>query len=193
MPSIPVHRTWQKLVIPHELKSLNEFIDALKRNKYAGNRMKQTETTTCALYAKRQLTPITRPVRVTFHWYSKDKRKDLDNVDSARKFILDGLQEANILINDSRRFVADIGKSEFRIDKMNPRVEVLIHSRSSPMTLYDDSSRPPCRRACSLTSRSSSSRSPQSPAACLAMNSTGLRPAPTRSSRAPGVDTTWPS
>lgn len=47
-------------------------------------------------------------------------------MDSARKFILDGLQEAKILINDSRRFVADIGKSEFSIDKQNPRVEVLI-------------------------------------------------------------------
>jgi Holliday junction resolvase RusA-like endonuclease len=120
------HRTWQKLVIPGELKSLNEFINALKHNKYIGNKMKQTETQYCALYAKRQLQPITQPVRVTFHWYSKDMRKDLDNVDSARKFILDGLQVAGILINDSRRFVADIGKSEFRIDKQNPRVEVLI-------------------------------------------------------------------
>jgi len=106
----PAHRTWQKLVIPGELKSLNEFINALKHNKYIGNQMKQTETQYCALYAKRQLQPITQPVRVTFHWYSRDKRKDLDNVDSARKFILDGLQEAQILINDSRRFVSDIGR-----------------------------------------------------------------------------------
>jgi Holliday junction resolvase RusA-like endonuclease len=88
--------------------------------------MKQTETKVCEIYARRQLHPVTGPVRVTFHWYSRDKRKDLDNVDSARKFILDGLQEAKVIINDSRRFVADIGKSEFYIDKQNPRVEVWI-------------------------------------------------------------------
>jgi Holliday junction resolvase RusA-like endonuclease len=116
----------QKLVIPGELKSMNEFINALKHNKHVGNAMKQTETDTCAWYAKQQLQPVTKPVIVSFHWYSKNKRKDLDNVDSARKFILDGLQVAGILENDSRRFVADLGKSEFRIDKKNPRVEVLI-------------------------------------------------------------------
>lgn len=121
----------QKLVIPGELKSLNEFINALKHNKYIGNSMKKSETTYCAVYARNQLKPITQAVRVTFHWYSRDKRKDLDNVDSARKFILDGLQEAKIIINDSRRYVADIGKSEFRIDKQNPRVEVLIETIAS--------------------------------------------------------------
>lgn len=122
----------QTLVIPGELKSMNEFINALKHNKYIGNQMKRTETEFCALHARNQLKPVTNPVCVSFHWYSKSRRKDLDNVDSARKFILDGLQEAGILLNDSRRYVADLGKSEFRIDKTNPRVEVIIQEIEVP-------------------------------------------------------------
>jgi len=116
----------QKLTIPGELTPLNDYIKEINKNKHAGNRVKQEETDRCAWYAKEQLRPIDRPVRVTFHWYSRHRKHDIDNVDAARKFVLDGLQVAGILKNDTRKYVADLGKPEFFIDKDNPRVEVLI-------------------------------------------------------------------
>lgn len=62
-----------------------------------------------------------------FHitWYSKDKRKDPDNIASGIKFLLDGLVEAGVLPNDGWKEIRSISHS-FHIDKANPRVEVEI-------------------------------------------------------------------
>ena len=49
---------------------------------------------------------------------------DCDNVAFAKKYILDGLKEAKIIPDDSRKYVAGLGGDFFEIDKNNPRVEV---------------------------------------------------------------------
>jgi Holliday junction resolvase RusA-like endonuclease len=64
------------------------------------------------------------PVTIHFEWYRGNAKSDPDNVDFARKFILDGLVEAGILRNDTcreiRRLVADVYVSS------QPRVVVTI-------------------------------------------------------------------
>ena len=48
--------------------------------------------------------PVSRyPVRILFRWYSKDSRKDIDNVAFAKTFILNGLVLAGVLTEDSRK------------------------------------------------------------------------------------------
>ena len=58
-------------------------------------------------------------------YYCKNKRKDMDNIAAAKKFIFDGLVTAGKLKNDGWN---EIGgwTEEFKIDKKNPRIEVQI-------------------------------------------------------------------
>ncbi len=117
-----------KLTIDREMCDLNTFIKALNAHYHAGNNIKQQETDYVYLMAlKQKIKPITQyPVVVNFEWYCANERKDIDNVAFAKKFILDGLVRAGVLVNDSRRYV--IGFTDrFLIDKEQPRVEITIN------------------------------------------------------------------
>ena len=46
-----------------------------------------------------------KPIRIHFHWVEENKRRDLDNVCFAKKFILDSMVKAGKLKNDNRNFV----------------------------------------------------------------------------------------
>ena len=47
----------------------------------------------------------TNPIIVHFAWIEGNKRRDLDNVAFAKKFILDGLVKAGVLKNDNCKHV----------------------------------------------------------------------------------------
>jgi Holliday junction resolvase RusA-like endonuclease len=49
--------------------------------------------------------PIDKPVRITFTWQEENKRRDLDNVAFAKKFILDAMVKGGYLKDDNRRWV----------------------------------------------------------------------------------------
>lgn len=51
-------------------------------------------------------------------------RRDEDNVMSAAKFILDALQDMDIILNDSRKYVHLT--QEVFTDRDNPRIEITI-------------------------------------------------------------------
>lgn len=113
------------LTIPGELTDLNAFIKATNSHFYAGNKVKRGETERVVRAVQGGERVEQYPVIIRYSWYSKNARKDIDNVAFAKKFINDGLVEAGVLENDSRRFVAGFSDLFF-IDKENPRVEVLI-------------------------------------------------------------------
>lgn len=117
-----------KFTIIGELPDLNTYIRECRKNKYAGNKMKQYTQEAIqyrlrAQYSIRQ--QITRPVTIRFLWVCKNARKDIDNVAFAKKFILDALVNLQILPDDSRKWVKGF-TDEFAIDKDNPRVEIYI-------------------------------------------------------------------
>ena len=114
-----------KLVIPGELTDLNTYIKLERTNRYAGAKIKAEMTDYITLLAKRLKTEIRTPVRVTYHWYCKNKRKDKSNIAFAKKFIEDGLVAAGVLKNDGWNDIEGF-RDEFYIDKQNPRVEVEI-------------------------------------------------------------------
>lgn len=64
-------------------------------------------------------------VYVGFVWIRPDMRYDKDNVAFAKKFILDALQEAHVIKNDSWRMCTpfDLG---FKVNSDNPRTIVRI-------------------------------------------------------------------
>lgn len=63
---------------------------------------------------------------MTYAWYEPNKRRDLDNVSSfGRKVIQDALVETRVLENDGWKNIVGF-QDNFYIDADNPRVEVVI-------------------------------------------------------------------
>ena len=114
-----------KLVIPGELTDLNTYIKLERTNRYMGAKIKREMTDFITLLAKCLKTEFRTPVRITYRWYCKNKRKDKSNIAFAKKFIEDGLVNAGVLKNDGWNEIEGFA-DKFYIDKENPRVEVEI-------------------------------------------------------------------
>ena len=115
-----------KIVINGKLAGLNEYISAINDNRYIGNKLKQDVTSMCALAFRAQCRKKFEKISVIFKWFEPDKRRDKDNIASAKKFIFDGMQEAGVIDNDNWAHIKGFS-DEFYIDKLNPRVEVLVY------------------------------------------------------------------
>ena len=99
--------------IETRLPSLNEYIDANRRNRQIGARMKREVEDVIGYYimaARRRGTirPVDEPVEIHIEWHEKTKRRDVDNIQSSQKFILDALQKAGVIVNDNRKHVKQI-------------------------------------------------------------------------------------
>ena len=95
------------------LPSLNEYVDACRSHWSKGARMvKNCEEVIgydiLAARSKGEIKSVDCPVEVSFCWCEKSKRRDLDNIIFAQKFILDALQIMGILPGDGRKFVRGI-------------------------------------------------------------------------------------
>ena len=119
-------------VIADRMPGLNEFIKAHDKDYHKGNQMKQRETDRAAWSAKAAHVPrFDRPVTVHFLWVEPNRKRDVDNVAFAKKFILDGLVRASVIVTGVQTCALPIwhvtGFSDrFAIDKERPRIEVTI-------------------------------------------------------------------
>ena len=117
-----------KLIIPGRLDGLNKFIGANRSNLCAGNNMKKRNERTVRKSIESCLNGvrIEKPVFMEYIWYERDMRRDLDNISSfGRKVIQDALVGAAVLKGDGWKYV--VGFSDrFEVDKENPRIEVKI-------------------------------------------------------------------
>ena len=112
--------------ISDRLPGLNEYINACRRNKYAGAKMKKdADNLVCWFISMAHLEPITEPIKLIFEWHIKKDKRDLDNIAFAKKFILDALQETKILPNDNKKYVQGF-TDNFFYDKENEIVVGLI-------------------------------------------------------------------
>jgi len=96
-----------KFVIHKRLIGLNEYTNVNRYNKYAGAKQKKDEQEYIKMCIKQQLgnLKIDKPVVGYFTWIEENKRRDLDNICFAKKFILDSLVELRILKDDNRKMV----------------------------------------------------------------------------------------
>lgn len=96
-----------KFEINERLPSLNEYTKACRNNKYIGAKMKQDVEEAVWVYIKQQMKSIkiNCPVKINFTWIEENKKRDLDNICFAKKFILDALVKANIIRNDTQNYV----------------------------------------------------------------------------------------
>jgi Holliday junction resolvase RusA-like endonuclease len=95
-----------RFVIEQKLPTLNEYTLACRGNKYPGAKFKKDTETTIGWYIiKARLPKVKKAVTIHFEWHEKTKKRDADNIASAKKFILDALVRQGVLIDDSRRYV----------------------------------------------------------------------------------------
>ena len=113
------------LVIQGRLDGLNEYTRACRTNKFAGAEMKKKNERIVSADIMQQLKDVhfDGVVRLSFRWYEKDKRRDLDNIAMSKKFLLDALVSNEVIKTDSWQGVIGF-TDEFFIDKTNPRIEV---------------------------------------------------------------------
>jgi len=98
-----------KLTIPFKLPSLNEYINKLNRNRYVGSKFKKdVELDICWQIKLQRLKPITKPCMLIITWQEANRRRDIDNVYSASKYILDSLQTIGVLPTDGAKWVKGI-------------------------------------------------------------------------------------
>ena len=115
--------------IPGRLEGLNAYTNAQRTNPFVGAKMKKEQTRLIALSDDvRNAVPIpddAYPVTVKIDWYEPNKRRDPDNIVSAKKYILDGLQEAGIIRNDGWSEIGGFTEMVY-LSKDNPRVEITL-------------------------------------------------------------------
>ena len=117
-----------KLIIPGRLPGLNEYIAAERSNRHMGAKMKADSGNIVSVETRRCMrgVRIERPVFMEYTWVEKNRRRDLDNISSfGRKVIQDALVASGVLKDDGWKYV--VGFSDrFEVDKDNPRIEVRI-------------------------------------------------------------------
>ena len=93
-----------KCEISMKLPSLNEYINACRSNRFQGSKMKRDLENDIGVFIAK-LPKFEKPVKIHFHWVEGNKRRDLDNVAFAKKFILDAMVKAGKLKDDNRKCV----------------------------------------------------------------------------------------
>ena len=93
-----------KFTIPMRLPSLNDYINACRSNAFQGALMKRRNEMFIGFHLL-TLPKITKPVKVSFHWVETNKKRDMDNIAFAKKFILDALVAKGKLAGDGWKYV----------------------------------------------------------------------------------------
>ena len=111
-----------EFVILGRLPGLNEYTKACRSHWSKGAKMKRQveEDIGWHILAARgahKLHPVSGPVSLSISWHESDRRRDLDNIVSAKKFILDAMQKMGIIPNDDREHVRAISDEIVDDDK----------------------------------------------------------------------------
>ena len=115
-----------KLIIKGRLDGLNNYIAACRTNHYKGAQVKSDNEQIVVLAIMSQLKgkKVSGPVKMRYRWYEKNQRRDLDNISSfGRKVIQDALVKTGVLKNDGWKDIRGFS-DEFYIDPDRPRIEV---------------------------------------------------------------------
>ena len=115
--------------VPGRLPSLNEYTEACRRHAKAGAKMKKVaEHQVMAGIVSCTACMVPGKVSVSIKWVEKDRRRDLDNVSFAKKFVLDAMVRAGVIGGDDQRHVVALSDT-FATDGSNPRVEVTVERK----------------------------------------------------------------
>lgn len=99
-----------RFTVRARLPGLNELIEANRMNRYQGAALKRDTDALIrmsirAALGRGECWPVTKPCAVLFEWFERNHRRDLDNIFSAKKFVLDAMKAEGLIKNDSQRYV----------------------------------------------------------------------------------------
>ena len=118
-----------KFIIDGALPGLNEYVNSCRSGYRQGARLKRQTDDDLIWVLKSQFKgQLNGCWDMDFKWFEKDKRRDHDNIASARKFILDAFVKCGILPDDGWKNVGDFTDT-FLVDKERPRIEIYLHSK----------------------------------------------------------------
>lgn len=112
------------LIIGGQLPNLNDYTRACRTNRFAGAEMKKRcEKIISYEIWRSKLQPVTGTVMLRFRWYEPNRKRDLDNIAFAKKFILDALVKSGTIEGDGWSVVTGF-TDDFFVDANNPHIEV---------------------------------------------------------------------
>jgi len=117
-----------RLIIPCQLPSMNEIINACKGHWGSYRSIKSEYEGAVAAAARSNKVPEFESIELEIIYFREDKRTDPDNISAGKKVLLDGLVAAGVIQNDGWKQVKKF-KETWKIDKGNPRTEVIIRGR----------------------------------------------------------------
>lgn len=115
----------RKITIPGKLPSLNEYINACRRNPHAGAKM-ITDSEKRIVHALNGQKKLKTPIRINYLFVEQNRRRDHDNVSGfAHKVVQDSLVKSGLIPNDGWNEITGY-RDDFTVDKNNPRIELVI-------------------------------------------------------------------
>lgn len=116
-----------EFIIHQRLPSLNEYINKCKHNRHIAAKFKENIDRTIYYEIKNQLQDlkIVKPVKIYITWIEENKRRDVDNVYSAVKYIQDALVKAKVLQNDNMKYVTDVKNKIYYAEQSYVIVEII--------------------------------------------------------------------
>lgn len=101
----------QSFFIEGTLPGANEFLNAAKgpfgSREYT--QLKKNTENLIAYYARKaKIKPVLKPVKIEIFWREKNKKRDIDNIQSCVKCLNDALRAMGILKNDTWACVTEI-------------------------------------------------------------------------------------
>lgn len=110
-----------------QLPGLNEIIAENRRNRFAGAKQKKAWRRELEMFFRTEMNRrgehgFQEHVTVKVSFYEPDKRRDDDNVFGGLKILLDAMQDARIIPNDSPKYCHVLPERFY--DKQRPRVEI---------------------------------------------------------------------
>lgn len=123
-----------ELIINQKLPSYNEYIDACRSHWSKGAKFKKNIDSLIGYEilrakAEKKLVSFFDPCVINIEWHESTLKRDVDNIQSAQKFILDALQSMGIIRNDGRRYVKQIYHRIVDDTKDFVRVEIVVREQ----------------------------------------------------------------
>ena len=118
-----------RIIIPGKLPGWNEYSNKERSSKYAAAETKrdiENRIVDCVLQCADRAV-YDGPVVISFRWAEPDKRRDKDNIASAKKFIIDALQKAGTLKGDGWKHIEGF-EDWFSVNADEPHVRVDIYT-----------------------------------------------------------------
>jgi Holliday junction resolvase RusA-like endonuclease len=116
----------QIFTIKGRLPSRNEITAADRGNRYAANKLKKSTERDIMWQARTQrLRSVQGPCTIHIDWVEPNRKRDVDNIQSAAKMILDALVSMGVLSGDGQKYVTQVTHA-IHVDMYHPRVVVTI-------------------------------------------------------------------